>query len=70
MLTSNINNNNINNINKYILLLRKRVDPYEYMDSWERFNETALANKKAFYSKLYLEDTTDEDYIRVQKVFD
>ena len=27
-------------INKFILLLRKGVDPYEYMDSWERFNET------------------------------
>ena len=29
------------------------------MDSWERFNETTLPNKKAFYSKLYLDD---EDY--------
>ena len=26
-------------INKFILLLRKGVYPYEYMDSWERFNE-------------------------------
>ena len=32
------------------------------MDSWERFNESALANKKAFYSKLYLEDITDEEF--------
>ena len=32
------------------------------MDSWERFNETTLPNKKAFYSKLYLEDIYDEDY--------
>ena len=28
--------------NKFILLLRKGVYPYEYMDSWERFNETEL----------------------------
>ena len=27
-------------INKFILLLRKGVYPYEYMDSWKRFNET------------------------------
>ena len=27
-------------INKFILLLRKGVYPYEYMDSWERFDET------------------------------
>ena len=35
-------------INKFILLLRKDVYPYEYMDSWERFNETSLPNKGAF----------------------
>ena len=27
-------------INKFILLLRKGVYPDEYMDSWERFDET------------------------------
>ena len=26
--------------------------------------------KKAFYSELYLEDITDEDYTRAQKVFE
>ena len=30
------------NLNKFILLLRKGVYPYEYMDNWERFNETSL----------------------------
>ena len=28
------------NLNKFILLLRKGVYPYEYMDNWERFDET------------------------------
>ena len=37
-----------NDINKFILLLKKGAYPYEYMDSWERFNETALPNEKAF----------------------
>ena len=27
-------------INKVILLLRKGVYPFEYMDDWEKFNET------------------------------
>ena len=36
--------------NKFVLLLRKDVYPYEYMDSWERFDETLLPDKKAFYS--------------------
>ena len=34
--------------NKFILLLRKGVCPYEYIDSWERFNETSLPVKKKF----------------------
>ena len=55
-------------LNKFVLLLRKGVYPYEYMDSWERFNETSLPNKKAFYSKLNLEDITDKDYEHAQKV--
>ena len=37
------------------------------MDSWERFNENTLPNKKVFYSELYLKDITDEDYIHAQK---
>ena len=39
------------------------------MDSWERFDEKLLSDKKAFNSELYLENTTDEDYTRAQKVF-
>ena len=56
-------------INKFILLLRKEVYPYEYMENWEKFNETSLPDKKAFYSKLNLEDITDKDYALAQKVF-
>ena len=40
------------------------------MHSWERFNETALPNKKAFYSELYLEDITNKDYTHAQKEFE
>ena len=36
-------------LNKFILLLRKGVYPYEYMDNWKRFNEILLPNKEAFY---------------------
>ena len=48
-------------INKFVLLLRKGVYPFEYMNSWIRFDETSLPDKKAFYSELYLEDITDEN---------
>ena len=39
-------------LNKFELLLRKGVYPYEYMDSWKRFKEESLPDKKTFYSKL------------------
>ena len=56
-------------LNKFVLLLRKGVYPYEYMDSWERFNETSLPPKKSFYSELNLEVITDKDYNHAQKVW-
>ena len=58
------------NLNKFVLLLRKGVYPYEYIDSWERFNETSLPPKKDFYSELTLENITDKDYNHAQKVFE
>ena len=58
-----------NDLNKYILLLRKGVYPYEYMDSWERFNETSLPSKKYFYSDLNMEDIDDIDYRHGNNVF-
>ena len=39
-------------INKFVLLQRKGVYPYEYMDSWERFNETSLPEKNFFTANL------------------
>ena len=55
-------------LNKFALLLRKGVYPYEYMDSWEKFNETSILDKEAFYSELNKEDITDEDYAHYKKV--
>ena len=57
------------NLNKLILLLRKGVYPYEYMDNWERFNETPLPNKESFYSNLNMENINDIDYRHGNNVF-
>ena len=56
-------------INKFILLLRKGVYPYEYIDSWERFYETSLSDKETFYSNLNMEDITDVDHRHAKRVF-
>ena len=39
------------------------------MDSWQRFDETSLPYKEAFYSNLNMEDITDTDYRHANKVF-
>ena len=47
--------------NKFVLLLRKGVHPYEYMGIWEAFAETSLTDKIYFYSELNLEDIIDNN---------
>ena len=56
-------------LDKFLLLLRKGVYPYEYIDSWSRYNETQNAPFEKYYSKLDLKNITKEDYIHSQKVW-
>ena len=51
------------------MLTRKGVYPYDYMDSFERFDETQLPPQSAFYSMLYDEHITDDDYKHAQTVW-
>ena len=57
------------NLTKFILLLRKGVYPYEYIDNWERFNETLLSSKEYFYSNLNMENIDGIDYRHGNNVF-
>ena len=59
-----------NNNKKFILLLRKGVYPYEYIDDWKRFNETELPSIKDHYSNLNMKGISDKDYVHVQNVRD
>ena len=54
---------------KFNLLARKGVYPYEYMDSLEKLEETKLPPKEAFYSRLNDGGISDEDYAHAQKVW-
>ena len=54
---------------KIVMLLRKDVYPYEYMDSWDKFDETSFPSKKDCFSILILEDISDKDYEHALKVF-
>ena len=50
----------------FILLLRKGVYAYEYMDDWDKFHETVLPEKEEFYRNLNMEDVTDITDITLQ----
>ena len=52
--------------NKFILFWRK--DVYEYMDDWEKFDETSLSENEDFYSHVNMEDITDADYVHAKIV--
>ena len=49
-------------------MLKKGVYPYEYMDEWEKFNETKLTEKEEFYSNLNMEDSAEADYMHEERV--
>ena len=51
------------------MLLRKGVYPYEYMDGWDKFNETSIPSKESFYSNIKMENITETDYIHTNNVF-
>ena len=55
--------------NDLVLSLIKGVYPYEYMDNWERLDETSLTNKEPFYSSLNMENIDDIDYRHGNNVF-
>ena len=73
-LVSNLNKDDFH-ITKHVfksntsLLTRKGVFPYDYMSSVDKLSEKQLPPKQGFYSKLYNEDITDEDYQHAIKVW-
>ena len=58
-----------NDLDKFIMLLRKGVYPYEYIDEWDKFDEKVLPDKESFYSNLTLENISEIDYVHANNVF-
>ena len=52
--------------NKFCLMLRKGIY-HEYMNSWQRFNETFLPDKKEFYSSLTMQDDNVEEFWKISE---
>ena len=57
-----------NDLNKFVILLRKGVYPNEYMDDWDKFNETSIPSKDSFYSNLTMENISETDYRHANNV--
>lgn len=53
---------------KLDLMSQKAVYPYDFMDSFEKFDKTELPTKDEFYSILNDESITDDDYEHAQDV--
>ena len=52
------------------LLSKKGVYPYDFMDSFEKYNNRELPTKDQFYSILNDEHITDDEYINAKEVWD
>ena len=54
---------------KVDILLRKGIFPYEYVDSWEKYDDTKLPSIDKFYSSLTNKPVSQSDYLHAQKVW-
>ena len=54
---------------RFNLVRRKGVYPYEYFDTFQKFSETSLPPKSAFYSQLKNSPISDDDYKHAENTF-
>ena len=54
---------------KLQLMTPKGIYPYDYIDSFERFNETQLGSKDDFFSQLTQDAIIEEQYCHTTKVW-
>ena len=54
---------------KFDLMKQKGIYPYDFMDSFKKFNKTKLPTKEQFYSILNNETISEDDYQHAQKVW-
>ena len=50
-------------------LIREGVYPYEYMDSWDKFEEKQLPSKDEFHSKLNMSGIREKDHSHACKIW-
>ncbi|XP_066585614.1 uncharacterized protein [Prorops nasuta] len=63
-----VRENCINNT-EFELVTQKGVFPYDYLDNWDKFEDTTLPKYEDFYSELSLCNITLEEYEHAKKVW-
>ena len=54
---------------QFLLMIKKGIYPYDYIDSYDKFDECLLPKKKHFYSKLNDSKCSEEEYKHALKVW-
>ena len=54
---------------EFKLIKRKGIYPYDYMDSFARFDESRLPSQDAFFSKLSDSPCSDTEYVHATQVW-
>jgi hypothetical protein len=52
------------------LLFAKGIFPYEFFDSLDKFSDTTLPSRDAFYSSLTMEEVSHDEYERAQRIWE
>lgn len=72
-LVGNLTRDAFHHVRKHLgngdIVLEKGIYPYEWVDSFAKFDNTELPPRDAFYSQLNEEGITDEEYVRAQEVW-
>ena len=50
------------NDEQFKLMTQKGIYPYDYIDTYDKMNDTSLPSQNLFYSKLYNSECDDNDY--------
>ena len=54
---------------QFKIILKKGIYPYSYLDTYDKFNDNNLPNKKEFYNKLNNSECSDDDYNQAKLVW-